>query len=290
MKARLRTGFYRLRRIEPFVFLVIVGIAYLSLAGAPANYAWVNACALAAALLAILFLRPIHQPRWRSALVVVAVTLLALPLLVGPNVMDVQRWLTIGPVTIHIGMVTLPVLCILLPQLDDRIAALAVVCVALILALQPDAGTGIAWAFAALTIAAQAQSLWLGAGFLFAASAWAHSALEMVSSTESLPAVAYVEGVFGDLFQNDILWFIPAATMALWLCFRVTTIAQHNAEGHALEQLTYGLFLAAVWSNFPTPLLGYGAAPIIGYGLAFGLMEMKRPQGGYNNENIDADQ
>ena len=42
---------------------------------------------------------------------------------------------------------------------------------------------------------------------------------------------------------------------------------------HALAGSLFGFSLAATVSNYPSVLIGYGAAPIIGYGLALALAD-----------------
>ena len=42
---------------------------------------------------------------------------------------------------------------------------------------------------------------------------------------------------------------------------------------HALAGSLFGFSLAAIVSNYPSVLIGYGAAPIIGYGLALALAD-----------------
>ncbi|WP_209347960.1 hypothetical protein [Pontixanthobacter sp. CEM42] len=276
MKGWLQRSLARLRCTEPFIFLAIVGVAYLAAAGAPTHYVWINGTSLIAAIVAIVALGPVRSAPVRYVLVAGAVALLALTLLVGPSVADVQRWLQMGPVTVHIGMLVLPALCALLPSLDDRIAAIVMIGVAAILALQPDAGTSIAWMIASFALAVRAYSIWIGIAFVLTLLAWISAAFGALAGAENLPPVAFVEGVFGYLLRNEIWWFFPASGFALWLVFRIGSITADLAAGHMLQSFTYGLFLAAVLRDYPTPILGYGAAPILGYGLALGLMELQQ--------------
>jgi phosphate/sulfate permease len=45
---------------------------------------------------------------------------------------------------------------------------------------------------------------------------------------------------------------------------------------HALAGSLFGFSLAAFVSNYPSVLIGYGAAPILGYGLALALAQHTR--------------
>ena len=52
---------------------------------------------------------------------------------------------------------------------------------------------------------------------------------------------------------------------------RASVVAQ--GVRHALAGPLFGFSLAATVSNYPSVLIGYGAAPIIGYGLALALAD-----------------
>lgn len=45
------------------------------------------------------------------------------------------------------------------------------------------------------------------------------------------------------------------------------------AQRHALAGTLFGFSLAAVLSNYPSALIGYGAAPIVGFAIALSQIE-----------------
>ena len=56
-------------------------------------------------------------------------------------------------------------------------------------------------------------------------------------------------------------------------CMALGALMLHACVRHALAGSLFGFSLAAIVSNYPSVLIGYGAAPIIGYGLALALAD-----------------
>ena len=88
------------------------GAIFLILADAPLTFAATNLAALALALVAILSGGIWCGPTARRAVGVVLVALLALPRVTGPEVDGVARWLPLGPLALHSGMVAIPLLAV----------------------------------------------------------------------------------------------------------------------------------------------------------------------------------
>ena len=83
--------------------------------------------------------------------------LLALPLLTGPRLDGIARWIPAGPVTLHAGMLTLPALALL--AAGDRARGPQVLLGAVLVSLlQPDAASALALASAAAGIARRGAS------------------------------------------------------------------------------------------------------------------------------------
>ena len=73
---------------------------------------------------------------------VALLALLFVPLLTGPSLSGVARWLPLGPLIVHSGMFAVPALAVLAAQ--DRDYGAPILLTALLAAfLQPDAATGL---------------------------------------------------------------------------------------------------------------------------------------------------
>jgi hypothetical protein len=74
---------------------------------------------------------------------------------------------------------------------------------------------------------------------------------------------------------------LAALLFALPLWHLVIDPQPRRAEGSALAALLLGLGVMAILAPFPYPLIGYGASPILGFGLALsaGLRNTQRRTG-----------
>ena len=71
---------------------------------------------------------------------------------------------------------------------------------------------------------------------------------------------------------------MPAASgwgIARWTHFHRAS-PDNNTKVPGLATMRVGFSLAAIVSNYPSVLIGYGAAPILGYGLALALAQHTR--------------
>lgn len=243
------------------------GLPYLAAFGAPMRLIAVNAGALGLALAFSMWGRLPARPGTRLGLAAAAAGALFLPLLVGPEVGGVTRWLPAGPVQLHSGALLLPLVVVVAagaPRFGPALLALA----AAALALQPDAGAlaGLAAASAALALAQRSMT--------FALVALGVAALAVLTlDAGTLEPQVFTENVLPQVWQSaplaaaalGVLIFV----LAPWLLATSTRIRD---EGLALAGLLAGLALAALLGPFPWPLIGYGAAPILGLGLGLGAL------------------
>jgi len=245
---------------------VLAGLAYLFAFDATTNYLAVNATALAiAALWIALAPRPASSIA-RRVLIGLLLLLLFVPLLTGPSLNSVERWLPLGPFNLHAGMLTVPLLATLASEEPDHAPLL--LSVALFAAfLQPDMATG-----AALMLAA--------VGIYDATRDWRHAVFAIVAFTASLvaamrgelPAQPFVERVIFLLARTDplaALGLLAALVASFYLI--IGALPGREASRKALAGSLFGFSFAGLVSNYPSPLIGYGAAPILGFGLALGL-------------------
>lgn len=257
----------RLLAFTTLAIPVLAGIAYLAAFGAPVRFIATNAGALIAAAAAIA-LAPRRLGRiGRWVLIAAALAACFAPLLTGPAIAGVARWLPLGPVMLHAGMVAVPVLAVLAAEEDG--SAPALLSLALLAALlQPDMATG-----AALMLAA--------VGLYDATRDWKFGVVAMVAFAASLvaamhgelPAQPFVERVIFLLARTNplaALGLLAALVVSFYLI--VGALAGGEPSRKALAGSLSGFTFAGLMSNYPSALIGYGAAPILGFGLALALL------------------
>lgn len=243
----------------------------MALAGAPAHYPLINLAALVAGLAWIAFG---IAPATRLDRLIITGALLALlvvPVITGPTLTSitgdpVARWLPLGPVNLHTGMLAVPALAILAAREERYGYAVLFGAVALLL-FQPDAASGFAITFAAVGLHHVTRDWRFGLvailGFL--------ASIRMAMPGE-LPPEPFVERVLVDAAMRSIAAAVALA-LTLLASFLLIVLAAPlpRPERFALAGALFGLAVTALMSHYPTPLIGYGAAPILGLALALGL-------------------
>lgn len=243
------------------------GLAYLFVFGAPARLIAVNGGALAAALLWIWFVRLPASERARLTIAGAAALLLFLPLMLGPEAGGVRRWIAAGPVLLHSGALLLPLIVVVAARLP-RYGPVPMALAGAALALQPDAAALAGLAAAGAVLAAIHRSL------AFGGIAAAGAVLALVSfDTGTLEPQMFTEGVLAHVAARS---GIAAAMLAAALFLAPLAVLPMRAETRALCALLAALGGMAVIAPFPFPLIGYGAAPILGFGFALGTLRNLR--------------
>jgi hypothetical protein len=242
------------------------GLAYLAAFGAPARLIAVNAGALVIGLAWLLAGRLPSGRKARLALAASAAGLLFLPLLTGPEVGGVTRWLPAGPVSLHTGPLLLPLIAVIAAQ-EARFGPALLAIAATALALQPDAA-----ALAGLA-AASAVLAWRHRSAAYAlVSAGALVLAIMTFAAGTLEPQPYTEGVLADVAGQSLA---GAAALGLLLFgaplwyWAIRPVAALE-ECSALAAILIALGIMAIIAPFPYPLIGYGASPILGFALALG--------------------
>lgn len=265
MGARLGT---RWRPALALLLPALGGFAYLAAFGAPGRLIIVNALALALGLGWTIWGRVPSGDCARIGLAMAAVALLFVPFLTGPDVGGASRWLPAGPVLLHSGALLLPLLTVLVasaPRAGPWLVALA----SLALALQPDAGalTGLGAASAALAWGRRSVpfALVAGASLSLAAATLHAGALEPQVYTEGVLAHVWQSAPLAAVVLAALLFVAPAVLL-------IRSPSSNHGAGPALAALLAGFTLAAILAPFPFPLIGYGASPILGFGLALGAL------------------
>ena len=254
---------------------VIAGIAWMAFAGAPAHYLAINGASLALAFAWIAFGRAPSSPALQRGVVLFLLAILFVPLATGPwqeaiGGRQVSRWLPAGPFMIHAGLLAFPTLAILAAR-DEGFAPPILFTALLAASLQPDAGTAFAITFAAVGLHDATRDWRIGLVAIVGFVAAIVAALK-----GELPPVPFVERVFHDALRIGwpaaiVLGLALITSLVLVLRFAPFARRERYAAGGAL----FGFTLAAVINHYPTPLVGYGAASILGFGLALGFAELR---------------
>ncbi|WP_338244134.1 hypothetical protein [Aurantiacibacter hainanensis] len=261
----------RLPALLALAIPVLAGSLYMLLAGAPSRYAITNCAALALACLWIVGGRGPHTSTSRHLLTGTLLLVLLAPLAVSPQVPSVtgevvRRWFPLGPLTLHTGMLVTPALCMLAAR--HRTLGAPTLLAALVIAyLQPDAATGFALTFAAVGLHHVTRDWKVG----IVAVIGFFASLVMAVRGE-LPAQPFVERVLVDAAAiNPALAIALGLALAAAFALVLFSIPFDRTKRFTLAGLLFGFALLALMSSYPAPLIGYGAAPILGFGLALGL-------------------
>lgn len=258
--------FDRRRLTLPLLFPSFGGLYYLFAFGAPARLLAINAGALVVALAWIMLGRLPTDRKVRLGIAAAAALALFLPLLLGPDVAGVRRWLPAGPVSLHSGALLLPLITVLAAR-EEKLGPAIMALAGAALALQPDAA-----ALAALATASAALA-WLHRSIAFAAVAAMGAALAAITfNAGMLEPQLFTENVLPHVAERSLF---KAACLAILLFIvplwhLVIDPQTQGSEGYALAALLVAFGAMAVIAPFPYPLIGYGASPILGFGLALG--------------------
>ena len=250
---------------------VVAGALWMAWGGAPTLYWATNLAALALAVLFALTGRGPHTRFSRHLLVGVLIAVLLAPLVVGPEATSmtgdrVVRWFPLGAFSLHTGMFAVPPLAVLAAR-NRRYGPYFLLAALGAALFQPDAATGFAITFAAVGIHHVTKDWRMGAVVIagFLASIWMALAGEV-------PPEPFVERVLQDAFGASMLVGLALAlALALSFCLMLFAAPLSREKRFAVAGALFGFTIMAMMSHYPLPLVGYGAAPILGFGLALGM-------------------
>jgi hypothetical protein len=243
---------------------VLAGIAYQAIFGAPESYPLIGGIALALGIGWIVLAPPVAATGSNRILCGVLLVILAVPLLTGPETNDVRRWLPLGPVTLHAGMLVLPLLLrsAALNEADGPIFLSVGLFIAL---LQPDAASAAAITFGAVGLYHVRPDWKLGAiavvGFFVIIFASLRGELAPQPFVERVLMGAI--GAGGPALALGLFVALTASFLLLLFGLR-----QSRAERFALAGTLFGFAIMSMVNTYPMPLIGFGAAPILGFALA----------------------
>ena len=195
---------------------------------------------------------------------------IAVPLLAeapGP-----ERWASVGPINLYMAPALLPsflVACsvwIARGARSQHFAFTAIACASVLLAAQPDASQALALLAASAVAVARSPSRSpvsiVALAFAALATAWAFS------QPDPLQPVAHVEGVFALALGHSLFAGAAVIASAAALIVGLHVNSSGGRTWLSVVAVYYAvLFACSVAGLTPAPLIGYGAGPLLGFGL-----------------------
>lgn len=261
----------RLPALLALALPVLAGLVYLHLAGAPESYVLINAGSL---LLALLFAATVSAPQSAMARRVMTVALLLClfaPIATGPWIDGVARWLPLGPFALHTAGLLVPSILVLALRDEDFAAPILLTAVFAGLS-QPDAAIGFAIVFAAAGFHDVSKDWRIGLVTIFA-----FVGAIVMAVRGNPPPQDFVERVL-----VEAAGFSPLMAVGLFLSLAASfflmlrALPASRATRYTLAGSLFGFTILSIMANYPSVLIGYGAAPILGYGIALGLAHDRR--------------
>lgn len=249
---------------------VVLGVAYMAIAGAPMRYLGINAGALVIGLtlLAVLGGRAAAGQRWTGgATIAMAAGLLATAFL-GARVEGAARWVNLGRLAIQPSLVLLPVILLSFARSRSMLATLGIVVATAAMALQPDRAMAgmLALCLATLVLFDRDRHV------LIALAAAVVGLAATLARPDTLPAVPYVDQILFSSFDVHAAAGLAVLGGSALLLVPAITGWRRDAENRptytAFGAVWFAAIMAAALGNYPTPIVGYGGSAIIGYALS----------------------
>lgn len=201
--------------------------------------------------------------------VYVSLVLCSMPFLFN-GIDGFHRWITIGPISVYIASIVLPLLIIQLWRMtkNDHInkSVSVALLVALVLFFQPDAGQLTAFACASAILfwnkmkRKRLKAFYLSTLLILVSLSWVF--------IDKLAPVPYVEQILYLVANMGTAWLVLGGA-SLFLLF-IPFYSYRNTSVVSASLVVYFLMTIVVTflGNFPMPIMGYGTSPIVGYLLA----------------------
>ena len=250
---------------------IAAGIVWLILRGASPVMPAINLLAAAIGVTAVIPLARAMQARVQTldVIAVLSCVAIAAPLLFGPRVEGIARWVELGPVRLEPAMIVLPLALILHARDPRQTSTVALALTALALAFQPDRSMATVLAATVFVLA-----LLQGGLAAWGLVAWSIATAAMAfARPDPLAPVPFVENVLNDAFAHGLASGL-VMTLAAGLVVLPAAIARSTMPAARIAFATcWGFLLAAsVVGPFPTPVLGFGASGVLGYVLSLAAL------------------
>lgn len=252
----------------------LLGLVFMIMGGAPVAYLGINLGALVIGLLlfANVTYSCLSSDRWRGFMMLAAGLSLIATALFGLEVEGSTRWVKLGPLALQTSFIFVPMMVVGYVRLQSLTATLGMLGAALALALQPD----------------RAMSATLAAGML----ALLISRRDRLTITVAIAsfvgcAVAFVRPDTGQavpfvdqiIFESFNVHFLAGLAVSSGLAIlMLPALAGLRLEVAIREtSIVFGVVWATVigaaaFGNYPTPLVGYSGAAVLGYLLSLAML------------------
>jgi hypothetical protein len=269
---------------------VVLGICYLAAAGAPVRMVALNLAALFVGLAAFATLT---LPRWqigraRRLFLPALGALLLVTALFGMPVEGAARWARVGPLSLQVSLIVLPVMLVHFARKRDLSGAAGLALAALALALQPDRAMAgvLTAALGVLALRRAERPVYLA----LAAAALGFGAALL--QPDNLPAVPFVDQILFTAFSVHAAAGAAVVVGALLLLAPAVSAAG-GGEALRTPALVFGatwaaVIVAAALGNYPTPVVGYGGSAIVGYLLSVALLPRRVAEASAAASSIEA--
>lgn len=264
------------------VVTALVSLMAMRVAGAPSGSLAIQAGAFVlAALLAM--------PRRTAALVdsvdarwVMGAILMSAGavLFAGVEIDGARRWLRVGPVLLHPASLFGSVLLLALARAAGNLACAVLAAAAIAcFGIGNDGAASLAFALGLAGLLGARREHWKTL-LPLCMLAWCLAAWGW-TRPDSLAPVPYVEEIVSRAWMGSRLVGAAAALALamLPLLFVLAALNAHDARQRgaacALAGFWIGLVLAGLAGNYPIPVIGYGASPVIGWVLALRLVSSR---------------
>ena len=255
-------------------FALTSGAGFLVQFGGGASPSWLAIQACAGLVALILFVPSLRRrlAYWGPRTILTVPLLLFGTLYLDSGIDGVHRWLSVGPLRLHIGLLLIPALMVIYASGRPKNAITAVLITAFLVMRQPDLAMLIGISSSLAIIAIIRRNNNDNAMLLLVLAA----TIACIFTLDPLAPVALVEGVLIDSWGWQIwtgpLALLGALALPVSLVIGKWPVASHNLPSYVLAAMWCGLMLASLIGAYPVPLLGYGASAVIGFGLAVSLL------------------
>ena len=263
----------KLMKYIPFITMLpamIVGAVAMNLNNIPTSIYIQNIlCFVILGVVYFFMQKSKHKIHKTEPLVFIIISIVVLVFtFISSGIEGVHRWVSVGPIQLYVSVIVVPIIIInlwsLLQEGKTMIAIISIMCVSVILTLQPDASMMTAFSVSSIILSwnkIKNFSRFLVTVFL--------SGLTVVTwiFLDGLEPVSYVEGIFKLVIDMGILGLILGV---ISLAVLIIPFLIFPPKKNKIVSICFGIYfiiilISNIFGNFPVPLMGYGISPIIGY-------------------------
>ncbi|MFC0212944.1 hypothetical protein ACFFK0_10850 [Paenibacillus chartarius] len=182
----------------------------------------------------------------------------------------VHRWVSVGPINIHVASLLLPLLIInlyILAVNKQELLFMAVTMITIfLLLLQPDASQVSAFGCAAAAL--MLRTCKLRKGMILTLALIITAIVLAWMNLDHLGPVSYVEDILDLVADMGVIWLVLGVAAQILLLYPFAKYAKESPVFFAIGVYYLITLISTFFGHFPMPIMGYGISPIIGYSIA----------------------